>query len=166
MIEYITSLTTTHAALFIAILALVVSLRANYISNNANENAIKQQLKNNRMKNLEKRTEILSEIDKQNAIQGHLLSVTAEKIILFQKNPDLLNKHPQENERLKQNINGIQLLKSNYEERRTVSEQIGAEADLEQQEKALAEIRRLTIHLEEELIKEKDHLNDLKVSLN
>ena len=166
MIDFIASLTAGHAALFIAILALIASLRANHISNKANKISVEQQNKNKRLKTLEKRTDILSEIDKQNALQGHMLAVTVEKLQLFHQNSELTNKYSGEYERLIQNLNGIQKLKSNYEDRRSVSAGVDADANLEMQEKTLAEVRKLTIHLEEELAKEKDHLNNLTMSLN
>lgn len=166
MIDFIASLTAGHAALFIAMLALITSLRANHISNKANTISAEQKNKTKRLKALEKRTDILSEIDKQNALQGHMLVVIADKLHLFHQNTELTNKHTGEYKRLMQNLNSIQQLKSNYKERRSVSAALDADADLEMQEKTLAEVRRLTIHLEEELAKEKDHLNNLKITLN
>lgn len=166
MIDFIASLTTGHAALFIAVLALIASFRANHISKKANTISVEQQNKNKRLKTLEKRTDILTEIDKQNALQGHVLAVVVEKLQLFHQKPELINKHSGEYKRLTQNLNGMQQLKSNYEKRRSVSAGVDADADLEMQEKTLAEVRRLTIHLEEDLVKEKDHLNSLKMSLN
>lgn len=121
----------------------IASLRANHISNNANKISEKQQNKNKRLKTLEKRTGILTEIDKQNALQGHILALIVEKLQLLHQNPKLTEKHPGEYKRLIQNLNGMQKLKSNYEEHRGVSEKVDADANLEILEKTLAEVKRL-----------------------
>ena len=162
MLDSITSFIAGNTALLVAMLALVASMRANYISNKANKITEQQQNNNLRLKNLEKRTEILSEIDTQNARYGALLAIFTEKIFLFQKNEKLLETYPKEYERISKNMMTIEKLKSRYDKQRGLSEQVGANADLEKQEIALAEIRRLTIHLDEDIKKETGHLNEVK----
>ncbi len=162
MFEFITSLTAAYAALLISILAVLASVRANSIAQKSRKFSEDVQRQAERAQVYEKRTEILTEIDTQHARFGTLLAIIAEKMILIQRNPNLLEDYPNEYERLAQNLSAIESLRSRYEEQRAVSERIGEGADLAQQEEALAEMRRLTIHVNEDIRKEEAHLSELK----
>ena len=162
MVELLNSLAAGHAALFISILAVLASLRANSIAHKSRKFSEEVHRQAERARVYEKRTAILSEIDTQHARFGTLLAIIAEKMILIQRNPKLFQRYPKEYERLSQNLTAIESMRSRYEEQRKVSERVGEGADLTRQEEALAEIRRLTIHLNEDIRKEESHLNELK----
>lgn len=162
MVKFFTSFTVDHVALLISVLAILASLYANSIAQQARKFSEEAHRQAERVRVFEKRTDILSEIDTQNARFGTLLAIIAEKMLLIQKSPALLQSHSREYERLSQNLTAIKNLHSRYEEQRGLTEQVGEGVDLAQQEEVLAEIRRMTIHLNETIKKEESQLEELK----
>jgi hypothetical protein len=160
--ELVISFVVEHAGLLVAILALLIAFRSSSIASKSRRFAETAHKEAQRFQVFQKRTEILSEIDKQHAKYGTLLAVITEKLLLFQQNPRLTERFPGEQQRLAQNLQAIKGLQSRYAEQRQISEQVGEGADLARQEAALAEIRRLTIHIDEDIRKETRHLDDIK----
>lgn len=165
MLEFFSSLTASHAALLVSILALSISLRSISITEKSRRASAQRDREMERARVYEKRTEILSEIDKQNARFGTLLLIVAEKMLLLQRHPELKERHQKEYDRLTQNLTVVQTLRSRYEEQRQASEAIGDGSKVAELEPVLAGIRRLTIHVEEDIQKETRSLEQLRDSL-
>jgi hypothetical protein len=156
------SLITGHGPLLVSILALVASFVSILIANKSRHFAEKAHNETQRLKLFEKRTDILSEIDRQHARFGSLLTVIAEKLILFQNNPWLSERFPKESERLSQNFNVVEHLRSHYDEQRNIHALIKEGVDMASLESAMADIRRLSIHIEEDIRQEENDLNETK----
>lgn len=140
-----------HAALIISALALWASWRANSHSKAALGQA-------ERAKLLEVQAEALREIDLQHAKLGSLLAVTAEAALIYGANKGLCRKDPNGYARLRQNIETVQRLRSCYEEHRNLAESNLGQGTLEKQLEILANIRRLTLHVNEDIEKERRNL--------
>jgi len=164
-LNFLKEIIISHGALLVAIFALVASVRANSISKKSQEISQKAFIESQRIKLFEKRTETLQEIDSQNAKLGTWLTVLGESLSLFRENPKLQEMEPDQLERIGQNVVVGIKLQSKYNEQRNVSEKIGDGADPALQEKAIASIRRLTIHIDEEIKKEERYLESLKEKL-
>ena len=152
----------SYSPLLIAILALLVSLRANSISKKSLGLSQKALTDNQRIMLYEKRSKTLEEIDSQNANIGTLLAILGESLTLFRENPKLQEIESGHFERVRQNVVAVEQLRARYEEQRRITESIGEGADPAQQEAALASIKRLTIHLDQDIIKEERCLQLLK----
>lgn len=162
MLDIIITIVTDHAVLLIAILSLVVSLRSNSIAAKAKQFTEQSLRDARRVEVFRKRTEILAEIDRQHARFGTLLAIIAEKSVLYQQNPVIAKRNLSEISRLTKSMKAIQQLMDRYKKQRSVSERIGEGADLAQHEVGLAEIRRLTIHVDEDISKELMGLEDVR----
>lgn len=155
----------SYSPLLIAILALLVSLRANSISKKSLDLSQKALTDNQRIMLYEKRSKTLEEIDSQNAQFGTLLSILGESLTLFRENSKLQEIESGHLGRVRQNVVAVEQLRARYEEQRSITESIGEGADPAQQEAALASIKRLTIHLDQDIIKEERCLQLLKDKL-
>lgn len=148
-------MTQEYAALLFSAFALWVSWRANSIAQKAlNES--------NKVKLLEIQSEVLKEVDLQHAKFGTLLAVTAEAALIYAQNPALAANNPGGFERVKQNIDAVQSLRGRYEEQRKLAESNVGQGSIEAEAKILADIRRLTIHVQEDLEKELRHVEGLR----
>jgi hypothetical protein len=165
MLDFLTSLTVVHAALFVSMLALLISIRSVSIAEKSRRATERRDRDAERARVYEKRTEILSEIDKQNARLGTLMLILAEKLLLLQRTPSLREKHQNEYDRLMQNLKAVQTLRSRYEEQRRASEAIDAGSRLLDLDPVLADVRRLSIHVEEDIEKETRSLEQLRQSV-
>jgi septation ring formation regulator EzrA len=67
-------------------------------------------------------------------------------------------------ERVKGNIEGLNELRSSYEEQRGCAEGLNKTFNFETNQNTLSEIKRLLIHIEEEIVKEERNLYLLKSS--
>lgn len=143
-----------HLSDIVAGLALLASVSANVIAEKARRSAARAEERSRIISKSEKRTESLVEIELKNAAVGNMLLVTARKIKLFHERPHLADKHPGEYKRLINNLNLMQELqaKRNYE-RQVAEEALDGESIL-LHEKALADVRRLRVSLENEVQKE------------
>lgn len=153
---------SSHAATLIALLALVISLRANHTAQEAHALNVKNKADSERLLIFEKKRELLNELDQQHARMATLMMLTAQKILLFRDHPVLHETMEQEFQRCKSNLTAIQGLASRYEEHRKLLEAIDVGADVAAQEEQLANIRRLTIHLEKDIAHEQAHLSELR----
>lgn len=142
-------------ALLLSALALVASCWANSIAQRALAESSKVKL-------LELQAEVLREVDLQHASFGSLLAVTAEAALLYIQNPTIAANNHDDHERLKQNINTVQSLSARYEEQRVLAESNFGKGDIEEQTKILANIRRLTLHVQEDVKKELRHVERLR----
>ncbi|WP_318555926.1 hypothetical protein [Geobacter anodireducens] len=149
-----------HLAEIISCLALLASVSANVIAERARRSAARAETRNLALLRAEKRTEMLVEIELKNAAVGNVLLVIAKKLMLFQKHPRLIETYPHEYDRLKNNLRLMQELKDQEGYQREVAEQ-AALNDFGLHEKALADVRRLRVRLEDDAQKEEKELIDL-----
>lgn len=151
--------------MLIAILALLASIRASSISKKSYDLSQKALADTQRIMLYEKRSETLKEIDSQNAKLGTLLAILGESLTLYRENLKLQEVESGHFERIRQNVVAVEKLRSKYKEQRSITEKIGEGAEPAQQEIALASIKRLTIHLDQDIIKEERCLQLLKNKL-
>ena len=109
----------------------------------------------------ERRTDMLVEIEKQNAAVGKLAMITAQKFMLLQRFPQLLPFSDDEMKRLRTNLDFLSDLKSQEDEHRRIAEAAGGGNDVALHHQALADTRRLRIRLEADVEKETAHYNEL-----
>ncbi|MCL4469665.1 MAG: hypothetical protein ACYC05_11400 [Sulfuricella sp.] len=157
---------SANAALLVAVVALVISLRANYTAHQAHRLNLRSKADSDRVLLFEKKREVLNEVDRQHARIATLKMLTAQKILLFRDNPDLQHMMPGELDRLRSNLTSIQTLDTKYEEQRQGLEAIDVGADIAKQEELLANIRRLSIHLEKDIAHEQAHLDEVRSKLS
>lgn len=144
-----------YAALLVSALALWVSWRANSYAKAALAQSAKVKL-------LEVQAEVLREIDLQDAKLGSLLAITAEAALAYAQSEDLRKRDPDGHARIQQNIDAVQGLRSRYEEQREIAERSLGQGSVEAQTGILANIRRLTLHVQEDIEKERRHLEQLR----
>lgn len=92
--------------------------------------------------------------------------VTAKKMLLFREHPSLHNTMQDEFVRLKKNLTAVEKLAEKYDEQRKGIESIAAGSDIAAQEELLADIQRLTIHVEKDIVHEEGHLAELQARLS
>lgn len=155
----------SNGALVVAILALVVSLAAHRTARAAHALNLKARRDQDRVRLFEKKRETLNELDTQYTRMATLSMVIAQKILLFRDNRHLHESMPEEFARLKKNLASIEQLRSRYTEQRAAAEALGDGMDIAAQEEILAEVRRLTIHIEKDIAHEQCGLSDLVVRL-
>ena len=153
---------SANAAFLIAVVALFISLRANYTAHLAHKLNLKNKAEADRVLLFEKKRELLNEVDRQHTRIATLMMLTAQKILLFRESPELHDSMPEEFVRLKSNLTSVQHLDGKYEEQRRGIETIDVGADIAKQDELLATIRRLTIHLEKDIAHEQSHLEELR----
>ncbi|MBX3665744.1 MAG: hypothetical protein KF834_08650 [Burkholderiales bacterium] len=153
---------SSNAALLAALVALVVSLRASHTAHQAYKFNVKNKSDAERIVLFEKKRELLNEVDRQHTRFATLMMLTAQKILLFREHPSLHGTMPNELERLKNNLRTVQHLAENYEEQRKGIQAIDVGADIAVQEELLANVRRLTIHVEKDIAHEQAHLSEIQ----
>lgn len=153
---------SSNAATLVALLALVISLRANYTAHTAHALNVQTKVDAERLLIFEKKRELLNELDQQHARMATLMMLTAQKILLFREHPALHETMEEEFQRCKSNLKAVQDLASRYDEHRKLLEVIDVGADVALQEEQLANIRCLTIHIEKDIAHEQAHLAELR----
>lgn len=148
-------MTIEIAALLFSAFALWASWRANSIAQKALRDSAKINL-------LEVQADVLREIDVQHAKLGALLAATAEAALIYAYNPAVAQANPAGFDRVKQNIQAVQALRARYEEQRQQAEANLGAGSVEAATALLANIRRLTIHVQEDLDKELRHVEQLR----
>ena len=156
---------SSNAANLIALIALVFSLRANYTAHHAHKLNLQNKADAERLLLYEKKRELLNEVDRQHTRFATLMMLTAQKILLFREYPELHKTMQEEFERLKSNLNAVQHLSDKYEKQRKGIEAINVGADIAAQEELLANIQRLTIHVEKDIAHEQTHLDEIRAKL-
>ena len=144
-----------NAALLLSGLALWASWRANSIANSA-------RAESGRIKLLEMQGEVLREIGFQHAKFGSLLAATDEAVLIYTQTPELRGAGPRGYERVRQNIEAVQSLRSRYEEQRKLAEDNVGNGSIKAETQILANIRRLTTHVQEDLDKELRNVESLR----
>ncbi|MBU0655852.1 MAG: hypothetical protein KJ914_12100 [Gammaproteobacteria bacterium] len=121
---------SSNAAILAALIALVISLRANYTAHQSHKLNLQNKADAERLILYEKKRELLNEVDRQHTRFATLMMLTAQKILLFRENPELHKTMQEEFERLKSNLNAVQHLAGKYEEQRKGIEAINVGADV------------------------------------
>lgn len=143
-----------YAAEIIAGLAAILSAVANWRVVRAEKAAAIAQKAMRRM-------DMLVEIERKNAAVGKLSLVTAQKILLLQQYPVLVNDPAHEIGRLRNNLVLLQEFKDGEEEQRQISEAVDGENDIVLHSKTLTDIQRLRVHLEVDVEKETNVYREL-----
>lgn len=104
-------------------------------------------------------------MDRQNTLLRTLMLVVAQKILLFREHPSLHETMQEEIDRLKSNLKASQELADKYDEQRKGAEAINVGADIAVLEELLADIQRLTIHVEKDIAHEQGSLAELRAKL-
>jgi hypothetical protein len=136
-----------YASEFIAGFAVILAAVANWRVVRAERAAAVAQKAARRM-------DMLIEIEQKNAVVGKLALVTAQKMLLLQRHPDLVPSPEGEMERLRNNLDMLQEFKKSEDKQRQVAEAPGVGSDIELHSKALTDIRRLRVRLEADVDKE------------
>lgn len=110
----------------------------------------------------EKKRELLNQLDHQHVTLATLSFVTAQQILLFKDCPQLEDLMPEELSRLRSNLQVIENLEESYEAQRFTAEAYVAASDIPKLDSSMAEVRRLTIHLEKDIAHEKMLLEQLR----
>lgn len=160
--KFLTEFIQNYLTALLAIIAIIASVRSNIIAHKSLQLSEKTEVETNKRRILEKRTEILREVDHRNAIFGNLLAIMAEAAITYQKEPSFAAQNEKDIKRLENNINAIREMRERYEKHRNIAEQIDSQADIEGLEFSLAETRRLNLHVEQDIIKEERNLNRIR----
>ena len=161
LFEFISS----NAALLASLIALAISLRASYTAHRAYKLNVRNKTDADRVLLFEKKRELLNEVDRQHARFATLMLLTAQKILLFREHPTLHDTMQDEFDRLKSNLSAVQKLSEKHEEQRKGIEAIDVGADIAAQDELLANVRRLTIHVEKDIAHEEAHLKELRERL-
>ena len=138
-----------NTAILISLLAIIATIRGNVIAHKAKALAVKVNEQQQDLIVYKQRTELLGEIDKQQAILNRLATITLQKMASGQHAGDSKNYS-----RLENNVNAINHLRSSYEKQRELTHSIEKDASINANERNLADIRRLTLHLEQDIINE------------
>ncbi len=134
-----------NISIVLSIVAVVATIHSNIIaeeaktiSNDAHRLAVYKQ-----------RTELLKEIDKQQALLNRLATITVKKISDLSGS----NKKGLEGEinRLKNNYDAINGLRGRYEEQRELAYKMNGTTSQDALELAIVDVRRLTLHLEQDI---------------
>lgn len=154
-----------YKEILVSILSLIVSLAAFAVAHRSLKSSETAAKENKRIMAFEKRSQILEAIDKKNAKIGNLLAIYAEKLLICERHPELVPSDSGEVERIKNNIQLLQKLSAQYEYQRGFAEKIDDDGDIALNERTLADVKRLLIHLEEDIVKEERVLIGLKQRL-
>lgn len=145
-----------------SVIALLISFRANVFAHSAHKLNVKNREDADKVLLAEKKGKLLNELDRQHVTLAMLSFVTAQQILLFKDCPQLDGLMPEELSRLRSNLQVIENLEESYEPQRFTAEAYDAAADIPKLDSRLAEVRRLTIHLEKDIAHEKMLLEQLK----
>lgn len=108
-----------------------------------------------------RRTDMLVEIERKNAVIGKLALVTAQKILLLQRHPQLVEHAEDEISRLSNNLILLQEFMDDEEKQYQVAEAANGASDIDLHSKALTDIQRLRVRLEADVEKESDVYGEL-----
>ena len=161
----LTEFLQTNAAILVSVIAPLISLRANYTAHLTHKLSLRSKADAEKILLYEKKRALLNEVDRQHTRLRTLMMVTAQKILLFREHPSLHETMQDEFDRLKSNLTEVQQLAEKYDEQRKGIEAINVGADIATQEELLANVQRLTIHVEKEIAHEQGSLADLKARL-
>jgi len=130
--------------MLVAILALLISLQANIRARRSEDRA-------DRLLVSIKKTELLQEFDRQHTLLRRLEFVVESELLQFQMCPQIEEIQPGEKERLENNLTGLTKLLEFCAKGREEAENIGAQYDPAQVDVKLADLRRVSVHLETDI---------------
>ena len=159
------SFLSSNAALLVAVVALIISLRANFTASSAHKLNIANRKADDKQRLAEKKRETLNELDLQYTRMATLSMITAQKVLMFRDHPALHSAMPDEFDRLKSNLNVMERMRAKYQEHRKSVEDIPDGADIARQEEMLAKTRQLTIHIEKDIAHEQATLESMLAKL-
>ena len=151
-----------NAALLVALLALIASLRAGYVAHRAFQLNVRNREDADRVRVFQKKRELLNELDIQDITIEKLSYVLQQEVLLFEDSPRLTQLLPDELPRLRNNLDMLPTLKEKVATMREAARGIGLGTEIETQEDGLTAVRRLTIHLEKDIEHEKLGLEQLR----
>jgi hypothetical protein len=147
-----------NASLLISLLALLGTVNANVIAERGRRASVDAGRRADAITNIQKHSEILLEIETQNARLGTLLMIVVQKILLFQRHPELHAEYPGEYERLQNQLQALEHCRDDYVKQRSAAKSAGDSGSAIRKEVILADIKCLTIRLNEEVVKEQAQL--------
>ena len=144
-----------NSAILFSAIAIIATVRANVIAEKARKFSKKVSERQQELITYKQRTQILEEIDRQQALLNRLPTITVKKISTIKQldTSDNLNKKLK---RLESNYNTINNLRSRYKEQRNLAYSMEGNVSTNLNERNLADIRRLTLHIEQEIENELD----------
>ncbi|MCQ4288727.1 hypothetical protein NA647_14940 [Pseudomonas stutzeri] len=151
-----------HSSMLVAILALIASLAANSTAHKAHRLNEKSAASAARLLVLERKRELLMELDRQRATLDRLKFVMECEEVIISSNPLLQKIIPDELDRLANNISMVNHFLSAYDSQRTAIELLSEESDAGELDMKLADLRRLTVHFEKDIEQEKSLLEQRK----
>jgi hypothetical protein len=160
--DALTDLVSSNAALFVSVVALLISLRANFTAHKAHELNVRNKADADRVLLAEKKREVLNELDRQHATLATLSFVTAQEVLVFQDCLKLNELLPDELDRLRSNLKALEELEHGYEPQRKAVQAIDSATQIHSLDERLAGVRRLSIHLEKDIAHEKTLLEQLR----
>lgn len=140
----------------VAGLSLIISVCATGVAYKSKRESIKNRIRANAIYKAEKRTEHLVEMERKNAAQGKLLYILSKRLLLYREYPRLENYAPGDVSRLSNNIELVSEQLSYSRGMRIIAEKAMKGDCFDSHEKALADIKRLTLTAEKESIVEED----------
>jgi hypothetical protein len=158
MMTQLVDFLNANAALLVAALALIISLRASSIAHSAHNLNLRSKSDSDRTSLAEKRKELLNAIDRQHTALASLNFVTSQQILIFAECPKLNELLPTELGRLKSNLATVETLEASYE---TIRNSASTLSDIPSHDEKLAEIMRLTVHLDKDIAHERTLLEQL-----
>lgn len=142
----VASFITENSTLLLSILAIVASIRSNWLAHRAHKLSKEINNKQQELIIYKQRTEILAEIDKQQAVLNRLATVTLQKMA-----SGIHDQNSNEYKRLEKQVDTVNHLRKGYEEQRQFAYTLEKGACLNANERNLADIKRLTLHLEQDI---------------
>jgi hypothetical protein len=163
-IELLFDFLRENATLLVAVLALLISMRANQTSKKVHMQTAQINADNRETRFGEKKRECLNELDLQHAKLASLSFVIARKI-KFLRSGSLANEEVRkEEERLMTNLRVIAQIQSTAEVRRSELELIPSDTKLTDLDSIHAKIRQTSIHMIKDLEHETSGLDTLQRS--
>ena len=160
--DQVTELLASNAAILFSVVALFVSLRANFIAHKAHKLNMRNKEDSDQVLLAEKKREVLNELDRQHATLATLSFVTEQQIILFDECTQLNRLLPDERGRLLANLQSVDALEKSYDVQRASAGAFSAASDIPKLDDVLGTVRRLSIHLEKDIAHEKMLLDQLR----
>lgn len=154
-------LVASNAAILLSAIAIFATVRSNLIAEKARKLTEEVSRKQQGLAVYQQRTLLLKEVDHQQSLLNRLATVSLQKIVLLQScehSHDIAERIT----RLRKNIDATEHLRSRYGEQRNAAYAIESDASLNENERNLADVRRLTLHIEQEIENEISELEDIR----
>jgi len=158
MLEFILENKTT----LLSVLAIIAAVRANLIANKSRKEAKFANGLSKQVADSQKQSELILEIESQDARFGTLQLILAQKLLFLQKYPNLQREFIGEYERLEKFLERTKKIRETFEAQRLTATKAQENLTIPQKESALTEIKRLSIRVNEDITKEDRGLNDFR----